>query len=114
MPSTEADRGALGEARQRRDQQPLLAERRPVALGILDQLVGFRDPDGAAAALEPVVEQDAGDLAALARAGAIAEHPAAPETDRARRQPSGAAETVSKVASTVHEPARKPECASPA
>ena len=29
------------ETRQRRDEQPLLAERRPVALGVLDQLVGF-------------------------------------------------------------------------
>ena len=66
-------------AGERRDEQPLLAERRPVALGVLDQLVGLRHPDGAAAALEPVVEQDAGDLAALAGAGAVAEHPAAPE-----------------------------------
>ena len=64
---------------ERRDQQPLLAERRPVALGVLDQLVGFRDPDRAAAALQPVVEQDAGDLAALAGAGAVAEKPAAAE-----------------------------------
>ena len=83
MPSVEADRRALRKAGQRRDEQPLLAERRPVALGILDQLVGLRDPDGAAAALEPVVEQDAGDLAALAGAGAVAEHPAAPEADGA-------------------------------
>ena len=79
MPSLEPDRRALPEPRQRRDQQPLLAERRPVALGVLDQLVGFRDPDRAAAALEPIVEQDAGDLAALAGAGAVAEEPAAAE-----------------------------------
>ena len=75
----QTDRRALAEARQRRDQQPLHAERRPVALGVLDQLVGLADPDRAAAALQPVVEQDAGDLAALARAGAVAEKPAAAE-----------------------------------
>ena len=39
------------------------------------------DPDRAAAALEPVVEQDAGDLAALAGAGAVAQKPAAAEAD---------------------------------
>ncbi len=42
-----------------------IAERRPVALGVLDQLVGLRDPHRASAALQPVVEKDAGDLAAL-------------------------------------------------
>ena len=73
------DRRALAEARQRRHQKPFHAERRPVALGVLDQLVGLADPDRAAAALQPVVEQDAGDLTALARAGAVAEKPAAPE-----------------------------------
>ena len=34
-----------------------------------------------AAALQPVVEQDAGDLAAFAGAGAVAEHPAAAEAN---------------------------------
>ena len=62
-------------------EKPFLAERRPVALGVLDQLVGLRDPDRATAALQPVVEQDAGDLAALAGAGAVAEKPAAAEAD---------------------------------
>ena len=75
------DRRALAKPRQRRDQQALLSERRPVALGVLDQLVGFGDPDRAAASLEPVVEQDAGDLAALAGAGTVAEKPAAVEAD---------------------------------
>ena len=75
----QADRRALAKARQRHDEQAFLAESRPVALGILDQLVGLRHPDGAAAALEPVVEQDAGDLAALAGAGAVAQKPAAAE-----------------------------------
>ena len=59
-----------------------MPERRPVALSILDQLVGLRDPHCAAAALQPVVEQDARDLAALAGAGAVAQHPAAPEAHR--------------------------------
>ena len=68
---------------ERRDQQPLHAERRPVALRILDQLVGLADPDRLAAALEPVVEHDAGDLAALAGAGAVAEKPATAEADGA-------------------------------
>ena len=75
------DRRSLAKARERRHQEPLLAERRPVALGVLDQLVGFRDPDGAAATLQPIVEQDAGDLPALAGAGAVAEEPAAAEAD---------------------------------
>ncbi len=61
----ELDRRTLPEARQRRNQEPLHAKRGPVALRILDQLVGLADPDRAPAALEPVVEQDAGDLASL-------------------------------------------------
>ena len=81
MPSREPDRRALAEAGERRDEQPLHAERRPVALRILDQLVGLADPDRAAPALEPVVEQDAGDLAALAGAGAVAEKPSASKAD---------------------------------
>ena len=77
----QTDRRTLTEARQRRHQQPLLAERRPIALGVLDQLVGFRHPERAAAALQPVVEQDAGDLSAFAGPGAVAEKPAAAEAD---------------------------------
>ena len=72
----QSDRRSLTKARERRHQQPFLSERRPVALGVLDQLVGFRNPDRAAAALQPIVEQDASDLAALAGAGAVAEEPA--------------------------------------
>jgi hypothetical protein len=74
------DRRALPEAGERRHQQPLHAERRPVALGILDQLVGPADPHRPSAAFQPVVQKDAGDLAAFAGAGAVAQHPAAPET----------------------------------
>ena len=71
----------MPKARQRRDEEPLLTERRPVALGILNQLVGLRYPNGTAAALQPVVEQNAGNLPALAGTGAITEEPAAAEAD---------------------------------
>ena len=54
------DVATLGKTRQGRDEQPLLAERRPVALRVLEQLVALRDPDRLAAALAPVVEQDTG------------------------------------------------------
>ena len=98
------DRRALPEARERRDQQPLLAERRPVALGVLDQLVGFARsrPRG-------------GGPSASCRAGC--RRPGGPFRRRCRRRgtsrggsgrhcsaSSGAAETTSKVSSTVHEP----------
>src|SRR5258707_13304769 len=76
----QTDRRPLAKARQWRHQQPFHSERRPVALGVLDQLVGLADPHRAAAALQPVIEQDAGDLTALARAGAISQKPAAPES----------------------------------
>ena len=75
----ERDRGALPEARQRHDVGAVAADCGPVALGVLDQLVGFRDPHRPAVALKPVIKNDAGDLAALAGAGAVAEKPAAPE-----------------------------------
>ena len=75
----EGDRRALAEARQRHDVGAVAADCGPVALGVLDQFVGFGDPQSAAAAFEPVVENDGGDLAALAGAGAVAEKPAAPE-----------------------------------
>jgi hypothetical protein len=39
------------------------------------------DPDRAPTALEPVVEEDAGDLAALAGAGTVAEKPATAEAN---------------------------------
>ena len=44
-------------------------------------LSDFETQTRAAAALQPVVEQDAGDLAALAGAGAVAQKPAAAEAD---------------------------------
>src|SRR5581483_2813418 len=79
------DRCALAETGERCDQQPLHAERRPVALRVLDQLVGLADPDGAPPALQPIVEEDAGDLAALAGASAVAEEPAPAKADRVLR-----------------------------
>ena len=75
----EPDRCPLAEACQRLDEEALLAQGGPVAPRVLDQRLGLGDPQGLAPALEPVVENDAGHLAALAAAGAVAEEPAAPE-----------------------------------
>ena len=76
------DRCALREARERSDQQPFLPERRPVASRVLDQLVGLGDPQRAAPSLVPVVENDPGDLASLASAGAVTEEPSPAEPHR--------------------------------
>src|SRR5262249_24445109 len=78
------DGRALAEARKRRDEQALHAERGPVALRVLDQLVGFAHPYVAVPALEPIVQQDARDLTALTGARAIAEKPAAAKADGVR------------------------------
>ena len=110
----QTDRRALAEARERCDQQALLAERRPVALGVLDQLVGLGDPHRTAAALEPVVEQDAGDLTALAGAGAVAEKPAAPEADGVLGVLGRGARRDRRSRRPSMIPARMPACASPA
>jgi len=84
----------LREARERRDQQTLHAQRRPVALRVLEQLVGLRDPDRLAPALQPVVENDAGGLATLAGAGAIPEHEASTEVDGVRCVVAGGRDEV--------------------
>ena len=109
----QTDRRALAEARQRRDQQPLHAERRPVALRVLDQLVGLGDPDRAAAALQPVVEQDAGDLPALA-----APVPSPRNQPRRKRTASSAssARGADDIEGLVDGPGagEMPACASPA
>ena len=88
----ERDRHALAEARQRHNVGAVAADRGPVAFGILDQLVGFGDPERAEAAPgfrrgrpQPVVENDRRDLAALAGAGTVTEEPAAPEAHGVRR-----------------------------
>ena len=62
------------------------SDRGPVAPGVLDELVGLGEPEDLAAALEPVVEDDGGDLAALPYSGAVAEHPAAAEMDGNRKR----------------------------
>ena len=79
MPSAHRNLGPLAELAERDHVVLAAAERAPVASRVLDQLVGLRQPEGAPAAAQPVVEHDGGDLAALARAGAVAQHPAAPE-----------------------------------
>ena len=54
---------------------------------VLQQLVGGRQPQGTAAAAQPVVENDGGDLAALAAAGAVAQlQQPAQERGELRRQ----------------------------
>ena len=58
------------------------ADGAPVAARVLQQLVGLREPEGALPPPQPLVEDDGGDLPALAAAGAVAQHPAAPEADR--------------------------------
>ena len=81
VPFGKRDVATLGEARERRHQQPFLAKCRPVALRILEKFVALRDPERLAAALAPVVEQDPGRLAAFARASTVAEEEAATEAD---------------------------------
>ena len=78
------DLGALAELAQGYHIVLAAAERRPVAARVLQQLVGLRQPKRPRAALEAVVEDDGGDLPALAAAGAVAQHPAAPEAHRRR------------------------------
>jgi hypothetical protein len=76
---------ALAVARQGLHQEALLPQGGPVALRVLDQRVVFGNPQRAAPALEPVVENNARDLTAFADTGAIAQKEAAPETHRAVR-----------------------------
>ena len=77
--------GPLAELAQRDDVGLTTADRRPVAARVFQQLVGGGQPQRPAAAAQPVVKNNGGDLAALAAAGAIAQHPAAPETHRCRQ-----------------------------
>ena len=62
------------------------AEGGPVAAGVLQQLVGLGQPQGSLPAAQPIVQHHGGDLAALARAGAVAEHPAPAEPHRGGKQ----------------------------
>ena len=72
--------GPLAELAQWDDVGFAAADRGPVAARVLQQLVGGGQPQRPVAAAQPVVENDGGDLAALAATGAVAQHPAAPET----------------------------------
>ena len=54
----------------------------PVPAGVLHELVGLREPQGPFPSAEPVVEEDPGDLPALAASRAVAQHPAAAEAHR--------------------------------
>ena len=58
------------------------AERGPVPAGVLEKLVGGGQPQRAAGAPQPLVQDDGGNLPTLAAAGAVAEHPAPAEPDR--------------------------------
>src|ERR1700753_987135 len=49
---------------------------------MLDQRGGLADPDGTAAPLRPIVEQNAGDLPPFASPGPIAQKPAAAKPNR--------------------------------
>ena len=72
--------GPLAELAQWDDVGFAAADRGPVAAGVFKQLVGGGQPQRPALAAQPVVEDDGSDLAALAAAGAVSQHPAAPET----------------------------------
>src|SRR3546814_17931192 len=56
----ELDRTALAETRQRRDEQALLPERRPVTLCVFEQPLRARPPAGPAPAFQPGVETGRG------------------------------------------------------
>ena len=72
------DRGAELPRDERLDVDRQAAERRPVAARIFEQGLVLGDPDVAAFAAHPSVEDDARDLPALAGAGAVAEKVALP------------------------------------
>ena len=54
----------------------------PVPARVLEQLVGLAEPERPLPSPQQLVEDDGGDLPALAAAGAVAQHPAAPEAHR--------------------------------
>ena len=81
----EGDLHPLPEIAERDDVALQPAQRGPVAARVLQQLVGLREPEGLLPAAQAVVEDDGGDLAALAAAGAVAQHPAPAEAHRLRQ-----------------------------
>src|SRR3546814_11428206 len=76
--------GTLPVMRERDDVALGATEGGPVAHRVLDQLVGLGDPERPAPALEPVGEDDPGDLAALAGPGPVPPEPHPPETETPR------------------------------
>ena len=76
------DVGPLTHLAERDDVFGAPADGAPVAARVLQQLVGLREPERPLASPEPLVEDDGGDLPSLAAAGAVAQHPAAPEAHR--------------------------------
>ena len=81
----ERDLHPLAEVAERDDVALQSAQRGPVAARVLQQLVGLRQPERLLPAAQAVVEDDGGDLAALAAAGAVAQHPAPAEAHRLRQ-----------------------------
>ena len=75
----ERDLRALAELAERNHVGLPAAERGPVAACVLDELVGLGQPERPALAAQPAVQDHRGNLAALARAGAVAQHPALAE-----------------------------------
>ena len=76
------DVGPLADLAERDDVVLAPADGGPVAARVLQQLVGLREPERPLRTPQPPVENDGGDLPALAAASAVAQHPAAPEADR--------------------------------
>ena len=76
------DVGPLAHLGQRDDVFLASSDGAPVAARVLQQLVGLREPQRPLPSPQPLVEDDGGDLPALAAAGAVSQHPAAPEADR--------------------------------
>ena len=70
----------------REDVALVAADLAPVAPGVLQQACRLADPERLPGAAQPAVEDDGGGLAALAAAGAVAEHPALAEPHRVRKR----------------------------
>ena len=81
----EGDLHPLAEVAERDDVALQPAQCGPVAARVLQQLVGLREPERLLPAAQAVVEDDGGDLPALAAAGAVAQHPAPAEAHRLRQ-----------------------------
>ena len=79
------DVGPLADLGQRNHIVLAPADGAPVPACVLQKLVGLREPQRPLRAPQPPVENDGGDLPALAASGAVAQHPAAPEADRLRQ-----------------------------